>query len=377
MRIILLILILLSPVLKDRTASADNLVVDPQNPVHQENDRVAQIVLARCPMEYDRVTTLGAHLTGGGAASKLQELSIRRGDRVKAGQVIGHLYDDELRIEWKRLKAQADSDVGIRLAESRVVMRASKLSHSRALRRKNLLSDEDMELHQFDLTEAERALEQERFNRLLAIHDRDRVEAEIRARELVSPHNGVVVEVLKNPGESLSPNEPIVQIVDVDLIRVSSAIDASDSWRVKVGQPVRITPDLNGSAPEIEGQQFPGKIVFVDSRIDQATQTCRIMAEVINRNTVLRSGLECRMIVYLEKGDTAPYPDTPATDPLKTADTTKPFRQSALIPSPRIVGLPSNSNLDPNSGVDLLRVTTPATPKVARPTPVTDPRRPH
>ena len=122
----------------------------------------------------------------------------------------------------------------------------------------------------------------------------------------MSPHNGVVVDIFKTPGESLSPNEPIVEIVDVDLLRVTGFADASDSWRVIPGQVVKIIPDLNGLAPEIEKQEFPGKVVFVDSRVDKDTQTFRIMAEVANQGGLLRSGLECHMIVYLGESDTPP-----------------------------------------------------------------------
>ncbi|WP_422925743.1 efflux RND transporter periplasmic adaptor subunit [Singulisphaera sp. PoT] len=321
MRALLSALVFVIPLSMDRGILADTKAEAPGGPARQAEQRVPEIVLPKCAIDYDRVTTLGAHLTVG-TAGTLKDLLVRRGDRVKAGQVIGHLYDDELRIEYKRLKAIAESNVAVKLAESKVTMCDSKLRHSKSLRVRNLLSDEDMELHQFNLTEARLSLEAAKQEQLLAEHARDRVGADISARELVSPHNGVIVDILKNPGESLPPNEPVVQLVDVDMLRVTGFVDASDSWRVRVGERVQITPDLNGSAPEVEQQIFSGKIVFVDRRIDQTTQTCRIMAEVPNRDTLLRSGLECRMVIFLDKTDSISRPQTSGNDALKSIENT-------------------------------------------------------
>ena len=266
---------------------------------------VSQIDVSRCPIEYDRVTTLGAHLTGT-ASGKLQELTVRRGDHVKTGEVIGYLYDEDLQGELRRVKSEVENGISIRVAESKVAVASSRLQHSKSLKQRNFLSNEEMEIHQFELSQSEFALEEAKQIHRLTSLAKERIEVEIRARKLVSPHNGVVVDIFKTPGESLSPNEPIVEIVDVDLLRVTGFADASDSWRVLPGQVVKIIPDLNGLAPEIEKQEFPGKVVFVDSRVDKDTQTFRIMAEVANQGGLLRSGLECHMIVYLGESDTPP-----------------------------------------------------------------------
>ncbi|MBV8232785.1 MAG: efflux RND transporter periplasmic adaptor subunit, partial [Planctomycetaceae bacterium] len=115
------------------------------------------------------------------------------------------------------------------------------------------------------------------------------------AREIVSPHDGIIVEVYKRVGESTMLNMPIYKVVAIDRMRVTGYLDVGDAWRVRQGQTVRIMPELEGGDLPIERKVFEGKITFVDSEIDPKTRTCRVFAEVENRGGLLRSGLECRM----------------------------------------------------------------------------------
>jgi multidrug efflux pump subunit AcrA (membrane-fusion protein) len=94
---------------------------------------------------------------------------------------------------------------------------------------------------------------------------------------------------------------PIYKMVAIDRMRVTGYLDAGDAWHVRQGQTVRIMPELEGGDLPIEREVFEGKITFVDSEIDPKTRTCRIFVEVENRGGLLRSGLECRMELDLQK----------------------------------------------------------------------------
>ena len=136
--------------------------------------------------------------------------------------------------------------------------------------------------------------------------------AMVAAREIVSPHDGIIVEIYKNVGEAITLGIPIYKVVAIDRMRVTGYLDVGDAWRVRQGQAVRITPELEGGDLPIEREVFEGKITFVDSEIDPKTRTCRIFAEVENRGGLLRSGLECRMEIDLrnvrEQGRRPPGP---------------------------------------------------------------------
>ena len=65
-----------------------------------------------------------------------QECLVRLGDRVERGQILGRLVDRELRVQLTLLKAEAESDIAIRLAESRRNELTQKLARIEKLRTK-------------------------------------------------------------------------------------------------------------------------------------------------------------------------------------------------------------------------------------------------
>jgi multidrug efflux pump subunit AcrA (membrane-fusion protein) len=69
---------------------------------------------------------------------------------------------------------------------------------------------------------------------------------------------------------------------------------------VRKGQEIRVTPEIDGDDLPVENETFMGRIVFVDSRIDPTTRTCKVVAEVRNRDLLLASGLEARMEIFLD-----------------------------------------------------------------------------
>ena len=110
----------------------------------------------------------------------------------------------------------------------------------------------------------------------------------------------MVVEVRKNAGEMVGPGEALFHVVDVDRLRVTGQLNLADYWRVKVGQRVRVWPELDGEELAVERECFEGRVVFVDSRIDPETRTARVVTEVANRDGLLASGLEARMEIIPE-----------------------------------------------------------------------------
>src|SRR5947209_1229288 len=97
------------------------------------------IVLSRCILEFEKTTMLGASQTG-----VVGEIMVKPGDRVRAGQVLGRLFDAELRAELELRRAEAESDTDIRLGEAKLALALSKMRASEALSKRNLMSAEDM-----------------------------------------------------------------------------------------------------------------------------------------------------------------------------------------------------------------------------------------
>jgi|GEM_PF-1884942 len=248
------------------------------------------VVLRRCPIDYERSATLGSSQYG-----VIQECLVVPGDRVQAGQVLGRMRDDELRAELKLRELEAKSDVEIRLSEARNAQASIRLRTTQSLVRRNAASVEDYNLHKMEAEAASIAVEQAKHSRELAKVRLEQAHAQVRAREFVSPYDGVVVAVLKRQGEPVAPNEPIFKVVDPARLQVTGQADITESWRLQVGQSVRVVPDIAGADLPVEHEAFAGRIVFIDSHIDPMTQTCKILVNLDNRGGRLRSGLETRL----------------------------------------------------------------------------------
>jgi RND family efflux transporter MFP subunit len=253
------------------------------------------VVLRRCTTGYVKSTLLGAPLPG-----ILQDCLVQPGDRVKAGQVLGRIQDQEVRAEIDLRRAQAESDVEIRLNEAKHARTMIRLKASESLHQRNMLSSDLLSVDRLDETVARMELENAQLRRRLSQLELGRSRAALAAREIVARHDGVVVEVLKQAGEPVTAVMPIFHIVDTDRLLVAGNLDVHDVARVRRGQAVRVSPVIGGIDLDIERARFPGRVTFISALIDPKTQTCKVFAEIDNREGLLRAGLSADMEILTD-----------------------------------------------------------------------------
>jgi RND family efflux transporter MFP subunit len=257
-------------------------------PDGDESDGV--IVLRRCVVDHERVSLVGSSLNG-----VLKECLVEPGTDVKAGQILGRLEDRDVRAEVRLRQVEAGSDIEIRLSENKSALAHNRLKVTSLLARRNAASQEELMQHRLEAEAATLEIENAKHRRELAEAQLHLAKAVLNTREFVSPHAGVVTAVLKHPGETVTPNMPVFKVVDADHLLVTGRVDVVDVWRVRVGQPVRIVPDIAGADLAVEREVFTGKIDFIDTQIDPLSQTCKVFAKCDNRGRLLRAGMEARM----------------------------------------------------------------------------------
>ncbi len=292
------------------------------------------IVLRRCEVEYKRSSLIGVAHMGTTTTSVLQDCLVRRGDRVKAGQVLGRIMDRDVRAELDLRTAEAQNLLEVRINETKAGLAANKLRRTQKLQNRNTLyvPAEEKANQELDMSAANLEIEESRYELRLAEIKRRQTEALLHAREYISPHDGVVVEIHKEQGEAVSMIDPNFRVVDVDWLLVTGYLNLGDFWRVREGLEVRISPEIDGEDLPVEQEVFTGRIVFVDRRIDPATRTCKVVAEVANRDLLLASGLEARMEISLvNTGKESPGQKHTGSGPRGLA----PEKLSRADPAPR------------------------------------------
>lgn len=312
------------------------------------------ILLENCEVEFEESTPVGA---GGGAAVGnllFQESYVKLGQRVKAKQVLGQMADGELRAEYATNKLRAESDIGIRLNEAEWKEAILKLKRVERLGQRDqrfVSAEEDIRL-QVDAEVAKIRLEMAKQDRLLSKLRVEELEAQLSARKIIAPHDGVVVEFYKKPGQPVISSDPVLHLVNLDLLRIIGHPNVDDYSRVVVGQKVVIRPDLDSlvGAPNEPTWALEGVVAFIDRRIDPKTRTGVIHAIVKNENQILPAGIEVRMEVFAGQ--------------VKSAMTRKP---SAMTPSAIVTSSPNSATSPPRalanealSSSGSARVTTPS-----------------
>ena len=100
-----------------------------------------------------------------------------------------------------------------------------------------------------------------------------------------APVAGSVSERLVQPGEYIRENTPVVTIVQMNPLKLKTAIQEKYAGVIQPGQARRV------QRRGVPGQTFTGKVAYVSPAVDQATRTFAVEAMVENSDRVLEAGI--------------------------------------------------------------------------------------
>lgn len=195
------------------------------------------------------------------AGGRIEQLNVREGDRVKEGQVLLSLWNDDL-VARERVSREQLQTARARVREACEIAGAAagEAKRARELKAKNFVSQERVERVDAEAAakqagcDSARAQVKEAEARIAAsLADTDRT-------VLRAPFAGIVAEVNGEVGEYLTPSPPgiptlpAVDLIDDTCLYVSAPIDEVDAAQLKVGMSGRITLDA------YRGRNFSGKV---------------------------------------------------------------------------------------------------------------------
>jgi macrolide-specific efflux system membrane fusion protein len=243
------------------------------------------------------------------AQGVISTIHVTEGDSVDRGTLLAQMDDVEARlmegraaIELQLNKEKVTNDVAIRSAKRALVFNQAELRRVERAGRDTpgSITISELEEVKFRAEQAELDLEK-------AQHERrqDQLSADLKAKELelsqysidvrkiLAPINGVVVEVLRQPGEWVEPGEKVLRIVRMDRLRAEGMVHIRDLPPDLRGAPVSITMELPGKGETT----FAGKVIFVSPEISPVNGQVRVWAEVDNKDGLLKPGLRPRMTI--------------------------------------------------------------------------------
>jgi RND family efflux transporter MFP subunit len=252
----------------------------------QGGARTATTVTALPPGEgqiADRVTAIGDGQALRSVAvfaetpGRVTEMRVRSGQKVQAGDVLLQLDDEAETIALERAKLVQEDAV-------------ARLERARQLQASGTGTD-------VQLREAELSLRQAELELREAGYD-------LAQRQIVVPASGWIGIVNAEVGAQIATTTEIARVDDRSVLLVDVRLPERMVGRVTVGDPIKAEA-LAGGFGVIEG-----RIRAIDNRVDPASRTLRVQAELPNPDDRLRAGMAFAMTLDL------PGAAAPAVDPL-------------------------------------------------------------
>lgn len=272
--------------------------------VPAEAPRDARPVKATAPASRDRTVEGFAQpfqevTLGPVTAGRVGTLSVSEGQSVAKGTMLMSLDDAVQQARTLLAKLEAESNVNIELAKTRLRGAERELSRVRDLHKNNAASKKELE--DAELLVEVRAIEvlQAEFEKQQAQQRYQLEKVKLAELRVHAPFDGVVTELLKRVGEQADEGEAVLTMVQLDPLKVVVDCPMELASKVRVGGLARIEP-VDGQSPVRNGT------VTVASRAgDAASQTFKVKLTVPNADGAWISGLKVRVTFEPDKAVTS------------------------------------------------------------------------
>lgn len=166
-------------------------------------------------------------------AGELQDLTVREGDVVKAGQILARVDSTEYQARVRQAQQQAQA------AQAQVDIAKRNFDNNNALVNQGFISKTALESSSANLAAAQ------------ASYRAAQAGADVASKSLAdtvlrAPIGGQIAQRLAQPGERVAVDARVLEIVDLSRLELEASLGPADSLDVKVGQTAQIR--VEGSA---------------------------------------------------------------------------------------------------------------------------------
>ncbi len=226
------------------------------------------------------VVGVSSRITG-----RITQVLADQGDRVKAGQLLARLEDDDFaaqvaqaQAELSRARAETRAaEAGLNQAKASLRLAAKNAQRFRALVKDDLVSRQEAE--QYDTADAvardeaarrQSELEASRMAEAAARSAVALAASRLADTRILAPQDGIIVSRDLEQGGTVAPGLSIFTLADPALVWVKANVDEAMLPGVAVGRPATI------SLRSEPGRDFPGQVARLGRQSDRVTEELEV-----------------------------------------------------------------------------------------------------
>lgn len=242
----------------------------------------------------------------------IQEISVREGEKLKRGAVICKLNSQVLEASLEAARVKFNSQGTLDAAQATLDDRQHHLTQMKQLVTQNHASEKEVLQAQLAVALAKANLQTATEKKRAAQMEISVIQAEIQRRYVRAPTHGVVLEIPKQEGESITSHQGhVATIVCLDQLRVRYFLTTDQAIRLKRGDTAHV------GFPST-GQEALAVVDFVAPVTDSTSGTVRVELLVDNQQGHYRSGLRCVLNSIRSADDTQIPLSRPTRNQLKS-----------------------------------------------------------
>lgn len=209
-------------------------------------------------------------VVGAPAQKVIERIAVKEGDAVREGDLLAALESAVEKLDVMRYakileKREFENDAAEKLAEEKFISKDEALERSLEL----------------EIARLQHEIAVKRFEIL----------------NIKSPITGIVVEQLKEAGESVTETEPMFLLVNVERVFVQFFLPPGEVFLLKEGQQLDLKFEV---LPEVK-RAFAGVVDFISPVIDRGSRLLRVKVLVENPDGLIRAGMRAK-VALPEKG---------------------------------------------------------------------------
>lgn len=261
----------------------------------------------------------------------IRTVNAKEGSEVGENEIIVQLNDESAQARLKIAEEKANNTIDIEYARIAALVAKNEYDIAVAANKRSQASiGEDvsppLEVERLKLSyeKSEFQIDKSKVELKIAELTRDEARVDVKNYRILTPFKGVVTDILKRPGEAVRQGEPVLELVNTDIMKVEAEIPHKYVNKVQVGQPVIVQnlkatssikdssiagdsseasyfeADIKNDSREIASKKFKGKISFIDYKVNPGRGTVIIWAEVQNQDNILKDGLFADLVINVD-----------------------------------------------------------------------------